>query len=169
METNTTSSQIKGVIHDAQPVAGASAGCAVGRPVLRGFAFAVDSFGGAAQLLSLGVITFMIVFYLIHAIAILLLCGLPWLLVRRRVKNIDFRRALSSLIFALAFTPSIFGGDLGIVGFAPAFELLVRRLFGYFGPPFLFSIGSIAFVWGLIFIVRSVFSMYQNRSKHHDT
>ncbi|HZF00473.1 MAG TPA: hypothetical protein VE344_01110 [Methylomirabilota bacterium] len=116
----------------------------------------------------LGIIAFMIVFYLIHAVAILLLFGLPWLLIRRRITNLDFKRALSSLVFALAFTPSVFGGDLGIVGFVPAIEMLVRCLFGYFGPPFLFTIGSIALVWGLIFIVRSIFAMWQNRGKHHD-
>jgi hypothetical protein len=110
----------------------------------------------------------MISFYLIHAAAILFLCGLPWLLIRRRIANLDFKRALSSLVFALAFTPSVFGGDLGIVGFAPAIEMLVRRLFGYFGPPFLFTIGSIALVWGLIFIVRSVFAIWQDKGKHPD-
>jgi hypothetical protein len=120
------------------------------------------------RLWSLGVIAFMIAFYLIHAAAILLLCGLPWLLIRRRIANLDLKRASSSLIFALAFTPSVFGGDTGIVGFAPTIELLVRRLFGYFGPPVLFSVGSIILVWGLIFVVRSVFTMCRNRHNHHD-
>jgi hypothetical protein len=109
----------------------------------------------------------MILFFLFHAGAILFIFGLPWLFIRRQITNLDFRRALSSLILALAFTPSVFGGDLGIVGFDPAFLMLVWRLFGYFGPPFLFSIGSIALVWGLIFVVRSLFAMYRNRGKHH--
>ena len=110
----------------------------------------------------------MIMFYLIHAIAILLFCGVPWLLIRRGITKPDLKRALSSLIVALAFTPGIFGGDMGIVGFAPAIELLMRRLVGYFGPPVLFTIGSIALVWGLIFLVRSIFAMRHDRGKHHD-
>jgi hypothetical protein len=121
-----------------------------------------------AQLFSLGVIELMIAFYLIHAGAVLLMCAVPWILIRRRIANPDFKRALSSLVVALAFTPSIFGGDMGIVGFAPAIELLFRRLLGYFGPPVLFSLGSIALVWGLIFMFRSIFAMWYDRGKKHD-
>ena len=105
----------------------------------------------------------MLLFYFFHGAAILVLCGLPWLFVRRSISNLDCRRALSSLILALAFTPSVFGGDMGIVGVAPAIELLVRRLFGNFGPPYLFSVGSIALVWGLILVVRSIFAMCRKR------
>lgn len=58
---------------------------------------------------------------------------------------------------------------MGIVGFAPAIELLMKRLVGYFGPPILFTIVSIALVWGLIFLLRSVFAMRHDRGKDHDT
>jgi hypothetical protein len=110
----------------------------------------------------------MMVFYLIHATVILLLSGLPWLLIRSRITNLDLKRALSSLVFALAFTPGVFGGDMGIVGFAPAAELLMRRLIGYFGPPILLTVGSITFGWGLIFVVRSIFAMWHKRGKNPD-
>ena len=58
---------------------------------------------------------------------------------------------------------------MGIVGFAPAIELLMKRLVGYFGPPILFTIVSIALVWGLIFLSKSVFAMWHDRGKDHDT
>jgi len=108
-------------------------------------------------------------FYLIHAVPIMFLLGLPWLLIRKLIENLDLRRLLSSLVLALAFTPTVFGGDFGIIGFMPVIESLARGLLGYFPPPLLFSVGSILFVWLVIFAARSALAMCFDRSRGNDT
>jgi hypothetical protein len=99
--------------------------------------------------------------YFICAGVILLVLGLPWLWVRCHIPSPNVRRVWSSLILSLAFAPSILGGSEG--GFTmPAISLLLMGALGYLVSfdICIFGAATIALIWGLMFIVRSLFGLY---------
>jgi hypothetical protein len=105
--------------------------------------------------------------YFIYAGVILLVCGLPWIAIRRRIANPDLRRMFSSLIFALAFAPSMIVGDVGAFT-VPAVWMFIYGLRGNFVPLPFISVGLIALLWGVIFVVRSFIAICCKQGKHHD-
>ena len=99
-------------------------------------------------------------FYFIIAFSILTVFGLPWIAIRKKIKQADMRRRWSCLIFSLAFTPGIFGGDKG--GFAAP----VIYLIPYYSESFwiVVGLGSIVIIWGLFYVTSSICSSCLTRS-----
>jgi len=90
-------------------------------------------------------------------------CGLVWLMIRKKVPNLNARRKWSSLIFALALTPAAvpLHSTLLVI---PAFLLVFLGSFKNL-PMFVVGCGLIIFVWVLLFAVRSLFAKFCNRTK----
>jgi hypothetical protein len=105
--------------------------------------------------------------YFVYAGLILLVCGLPWLFIRRRVSNPDVRRLCSSLIVALAFAPSMIAGDLGGIT-VPAVMMIWQGFIGHFAPPLVITAGTILLLCGLLFIARSFLAICYSRRRRND-
>ncbi|MCX6895711.1 MAG: hypothetical protein NTZ16_09495 [Verrucomicrobia bacterium] len=91
------------------------------------------------------------------------ICGLAWLVIRKRVPNLSARRKWSSLIFALTLTPAVVPLHSTLI-VMPAFFLVFVG--SYESPSFaIFGCGLILFVWVLLFAVRSLFAKFCNRRK----
>jgi hypothetical protein len=103
--------------------------------------------------------------YIIIAGAILLFFGLPWLLLKRGVQNHALRRLFSSLVFALAFAPSIYGFDLGAVTVPAVFVILLTMRGGLTFIALIWSAFSLVLLWGIIFGTWSLFSFIHKRLK----
>ena len=99
--------------------------------------------------------------YFIVALIILTVLGLPWLVIRKHIKNSKTQRILSSLLFSLAFTPGIFGGDKG------GSVVPIVYLLPFYADAFWIFVGvaSIILVWGVLFIIRSLLSRLNSKRK----
>lgn len=104
--------------------------------------------------------------YFIIDLPIAVACGLLWLAVRRRVHTAVSRRLVLSLLFAVAFAPSIFGFDLGAVPVPALFVIALASTGGLRFIALCWSVASIVGVWATIFGAWSLISMYHVRSKH---
>jgi len=99
-------------------------------------------------------------FYFLVAVIILAALGAPWLILRRKIVKPEMRLIFSSLIFSIAFTPGIFGGDKG------AFTAPVAYLLFYYNDPLWIFIGivSIILLSLAIFAVRDVLRKKKSNS-----
>ena len=102
--------------------------------------------------------------YIIIASIILLICSLPWLFVRKYVRNLYARRLCSSLILAVAFAPGVFGGDIGVF-IEPAIVIVVMKLVGYSVPSInlVISVLTILVLYGIIYLLQGLVAMYRSR------
>jgi hypothetical protein len=101
-------------------------------------------------------------FYFTVSLTLLILLGVPWLLLRKKIKSPDRRRIISTLIFSVAFTPGIFGGDKG------GFTAPVVYLLPCYQHPFwiLSGIGSIILVWGISLLLTTI--LHQMAGRHRN-
>ncbi|MGA3163302.1 MAG: hypothetical protein ABSD77_03790 [Verrucomicrobiota bacterium] len=90
--------------------------------------------------------------YFTFAGVILIVCGLPWIFIRKYISNPDLRRLFSSLVFALALTPG--GVPFHNTAILVPAILMVEAI--YPDPLCGLIVGIIILVWFVIFATRSL-------------
>jgi hypothetical protein len=103
--------------------------------------------------------------YFVIALPIFAACGLFWLAIRRRIHAARTRRVLVSLLFAVAFAPSIFGFDFGAVTVPALFVIALALAGGLRFIALCWSVVSIAGLWAIIFASWSLISCCHAREK----